>query len=106
MNDQDGAVLVFNRTTVALDELIVTVRQQPSTANGTIFLSLEDETGSVQVIVWRSLREVQREPLLRARLLMVSGVWQKEASGNLIAGHLEDLTPLLGRLATESRDFH
>lgn len=84
---------------------IVTVRQQPSTANGTIFLSLEDETGYVQVIVWRSLRDAQREVLLRAQLLEVHGVWQKHESGNLIAGHLVDLTPMLGRLGTESRDF-
>ncbi|WP_070401047.1 error-prone DNA polymerase [Hydrogenophaga sp. PML113] len=86
---------------------IVTVRQQPQTANGTIFVSLEDETGAVQVIVWRHVRERQRAELLHARLLAVHGVWQREGPlCNLIAGRLEDLTPLLGRLATESRDFH
>jgi error-prone DNA polymerase len=86
---------------------IVTLRQQPSTANGTIFITLEDETGVVQVIVWKSLREQQRAPLLESRLLAVSGTWQREGKVcNLIAGHLQDLTPLLGRLATESRDFH
>lgn len=86
---------------------IVTVRQQPGTANGTIFVSLEDETGAVQVIVWRHVRERQRAALLHARLLAVHGVWQREGPlCNLIAGRLEDLTPLLGRLATESRDFH
>ncbi len=86
---------------------IVTVRQQPGTANGTVFVSLEDETGAVQVIVWRHVRERQRAALLHARLLAVHGVWQREGPlCNLIAGRLEDLTPLLGRLATESRDFH
>jgi error-prone DNA polymerase len=86
---------------------IVTVRQQPQTANGTIFVSLEDETGAVQVIVWRHVRERQRAALLHARLLAVHGVWQREGPlCNLIAGRLEDLTPLLGRLATQSRDFH
>ncbi|MGY4829174.1 error-prone DNA polymerase [Sphaerotilaceae bacterium SBD11-9] len=85
---------------------IVTLRQQPQTANGTIFVTLEDETGVVQVIVWRSIREQFRTQLLGSRLLAVSGVWQREGEVcNLIAGHLEDLTPLLGRLATESRDF-
>lgn len=85
---------------------IVTLRQQPETAKGTIFVSLEDETGVVQVIVWRSLRESQRSELLRSRLLSVHGTWQREGEvGNLIAGHLEDLTPLLGRLSTASRDF-
>ena len=86
---------------------IVTVRQQPDTANGTIFLSLEDETGSVQVVCWKRLREKQRGPLLHARLLAVYGKWQAEGElRSLIADHLVDLTPLLGRLTTESRDFH
>lgn len=86
---------------------IVTLRQQPDTAGGTIFVSLEDETGVVQVIVWRALRETQRRELLGSRLLAVHGTWQREGDVcNLIAGRLEDLTPLLGRLATVSRDFH
>ncbi len=95
---------------------IVTVRQQPQTANGTIFVTLEDETGPVNVIVWKSLREAQRAELLHSRLLAVHGVWQRsEESGtqpgfgavrNLVAQRLEDLTPLLGRLGTSSRDFH
>jgi error-prone DNA polymerase len=86
---------------------IVTLRQQPDTANGVIFVSLEDETGVVQVICWKSIREQQRAELLKARLLAVYGKWQRQGDvRNLIAERLEDLTPLLGRLATESRDFH
>jgi error-prone DNA polymerase len=86
---------------------LVTLRQQPETASGVVFVSLEDETGVVQVIVWRRLRERFRQALLRSRLLAVRGTWQREGEvANLIAGHLEDLTPLLGRLATTSRDFH
>ncbi len=95
---------------------IVTVRQQPQTAKGTIFITLEDETGPVNVIVWKSLRTSQRAQVLHARLLAVYGVWQRsEESGtpegygavrNLVAQRLEDLTPLLGRLGTASRDFH
>jgi error-prone DNA polymerase len=85
---------------------IVTLRQQPETANGTVFISLEDETGVVQVICWKSLRDVQRKELLKSRLLVVYGTWQREGDvKNLIARKLEDLTPLLGRLATVSRDF-
>ncbi|KQP22123.1 error-prone DNA polymerase [Pseudorhodoferax sp. Leaf267] len=85
---------------------IVTIRQQPETAKGTVFISLEDETGSVQVIVWRSLKEQQRAEVLRSRLLAVHGQWQRrEGVTNLIARKLADLTPLLGRLATGSRDF-
>ena len=95
---------------------IVTVRQQPQTAKGTIFVTLEDETGPVNVIVWKSLRDTQRHEVLNARLLAVYGVWQRSeesdtregygAVRNLVAHRLEDLTPLLGRLGTSSRDFH
>ena len=95
---------------------IVTVRQQPQTAKGTIFVTLEDETGPVNVIVWKSLRDTQRHEVLHARLLAVYGVWQRSeesdtregygAVRNLVAHRLEDLTLLLGRLGTSSRDFH
>ncbi|MCY7369319.1 MAG: error-prone DNA polymerase, partial [Polaromonas sp.] len=95
---------------------IVTVRQQPQTAKGTVFVTLEDETGPVNVIVWKSLRETQREEVMHARLLAVHGTWQRSeedglakgygAVRNLVARRLEDLTPLLGRLGTASRDFH
>jgi len=86
---------------------IVTLRQQPSTAKGVIFVSLEDETGVVQVVCWKSIREKQRKELLQSRLLAVYGRWQREGEvRNLVAGRLEDLTPLLGQLRTASRDFH
>jgi error-prone DNA polymerase len=93
---------------------IVTVRQQPQTANGTIFVTLEDETGPVNVIVWKSVREAQRDALLHSRLLAVEGIWQRDVESggdvrHLVADRLEDLTPLLGRLGRQgnrSRDFH
>lgn len=86
---------------------LVTVRQQPGTAHGTIFVSLEDEHGAVNVIVWPSLRERQRRALLESRLLMVTGTWQREKGvSHLIAERLEDCTSWLGRLGTASRDFH
>ena len=85
---------------------LVTLRQQPETASGTVFVSLEDEDGSVQVIVWKRLRERQRRELLAARLLGVYGLWQREGEvRNLIARHLVDLSSWLGRLGTSSRDF-
>ena len=85
---------------------IVTLRQQPDTAKGTIFVSLEDEHGATQVICWRGIKERQREVLLGSRLMAVKGRWQKEGEVcNLIADRLADLSPMLGRLATESRDF-
>ena len=90
---------------------IVTMRQQPQTAKGVVFVTLEDETGSVNVIVWKRLRERQRPILLHARLMAVYGQWQlDESTGgqvkHLIAQHLVDLTPMLGRLDISSRDFH
>ncbi len=86
---------------------IVTCRQQPGTSKGVVFVTLEDETGTVQVIVWRALRERQRSELTGSRLMGVHGVWQRDGTVcNLIAGRLENLNPLLGRLAPESRDFH
>ena len=90
---------------------LVVMRQQPQTAKGVVFVTLEDETGSVNVIVWKSLREKQRSELLHSRLMAVYGVWQRDvASGgevrHLIAKRLVNLTPLLGGLATHSREFH
>ena len=92
---------------------IVTMRQRPQTAKGTIFVSLEDETGIVNVIVWNDLVEEEREPLLKAKLLAVQGIWQRNTAGggqvrHLLARRFKDLTPLLGRLADSrrSRDFH
>jgi error-prone DNA polymerase len=86
---------------------LVTVRQQPETANNTIFVTLEDETGSVNVIVWEHVREAHRRALLQSQLLAVKGKWQT-ANGvsHLVASRLVDLTPWLGRLVTASRDFH
>jgi error-prone DNA polymerase len=87
---------------------IVTMRQQPETAKGVIFVTLEDETGCVNVIVWRRVREAQRHALLRSKLLGVAGEWQYSEEGvtHLIAKRLFDLTPWLGALSTASRDFH
>ncbi|TAK92662.1 MAG: error-prone DNA polymerase [Aquabacterium sp.] len=86
---------------------IVTVRQQPGTASGVIFVTLEDETGTVNVVVWTHVRDRYRQALLQARLLAVYGVWQREGEvRHLIAHYLHDMTPMLGRLATTSRDFH
>jgi error-prone DNA polymerase len=90
---------------------IVTARQRPQTANGVVFVTLEDETGSVNVIVWRTIKERFRQVVYQSRLMAVYGTWQRddESGGqvrHVIAGHLVDLTPLLGDLATSSRDFH
>ena len=90
---------------------IVIMRQQPQTAKGVVFVTIEDETGSVNVIVWKAVKERFRQEVHQSRLLAVYGVWQRddESGGevrHLIARRLVDLTPLLGELATSSRDFH
>jgi error-prone DNA polymerase len=73
---------------------IVTVRQRPGTANGTVFVSIEDETGSINVIVWPSLVEKQRKVLLGSSLLAVYGVLQRDdgiATGGDNAGNAGDV---------------
>jgi error-prone DNA polymerase len=85
---------------------LVTHRQRPQTANGTIFVTLEDETGQVNVIVWPAVAESQRRALLGASLLTVYGRWQQaEGVMHLVAIQLVDHTPLMQGLATKSRDF-
>jgi error-prone DNA polymerase len=86
---------------------IVIGRQRPDTASGVIFVTLEDETGMVNVVVWRDVAERQRRALLGSQLLAVHG--NVECQGevvHLIAGKLVDLSTLLGRLVARSRDFH
>jgi error-prone DNA polymerase len=72
-----------------------------------VFVTLEDETGYLNVVVWNNLVEKQRRELLGSKLLGVEGVMQKDGEVvHLVAHRLTDHTPLLGKLATESRDFH
>jgi error-prone DNA polymerase len=89
---------------------LVTHRQRPETAKGTVFVTIEDETGAVNVIVWPKVAEQQRKPLLGATLLTVYGQWQRQGEGenavmHLLASRLIDHTPLLQGLVSRSRDF-
>ncbi|WP_432263557.1 error-prone DNA polymerase [Cupriavidus sp. TMH.W2] len=85
---------------------IVTVRQRPGTAAGILFASIEDETGVINVIVWPSVLERFRKEILNASLIGIYGQWQVDGDvKHLIAQHVIDLTALLGRLETGSRDF-
>ena len=86
---------------------IVIGRQRPDTASGVIFVTLEDETGVVNVIVWRDVQERQRREVLGSRLMAVHGKVEREGIVvHVLAGRLADLTPMLGELPTKSRDFH
>lgn len=86
---------------------LVTLRQRPATASGVTFVSLEDEDGMVNVIVWQALAERQRRVLLQARLLGVDGRWESaHGIANLVAERLHDYSALLSTLDIRSRDFH
>ena len=86
---------------------IVTCRQRPGTAKGVVFVTLEDETGYTNVVVWNNLVEKQRRELLNSSLLGVYGEIQREGEVvHLVAHHLVDHSGLLGRLVMASRDFH
>jgi len=85
---------------------IVTCRQHPDTASGVTFVTLEDETGFVNVVVWRDLGDKQRTQMLNARLMGVRGTVEREGEVvHLVAKELMDYSHLLGRLTTHSRDF-
>jgi error-prone DNA polymerase len=86
---------------------IVLMRQRPQSANGVTFLTLEDESGQVNVIVWESVGQEQRRALIESRLLEVQGELQRqEGIMHIIARRLIDRSALLGELLTTSRDFH
>lgn len=85
---------------------LVTMRQRPMTANGTIFLTLEDETGHVNVVVWQRLWESQRSIILNASLIAVDGVMESDGEVyHLIARRVHDFGELMKGLRTQSRDF-
>jgi error-prone DNA polymerase len=85
---------------------IVLMRQRPQSASGVTFVTIEDETGQVNLVVWESVGREQRKPLLASRLLEVYGQLQREEGvTHLIAQKLTDRSALLGELLTRSRDF-
>ncbi len=85
---------------------LVTIRQQPSTPTGVTFVTIEDETGWFNVIVWRRIAERQRQTLYGARLMGITGRVQREGEVvHVVAQRLFDESPWLGRLDTRSRDF-
>ena len=78
---------------------LVLVRQRPGTAKGVIFLTLEDETGVTNVVVWAAIYERFRRAVISGRLLRVTGRLQREAGVvHVVAETIEDMSPLLDRL--------
>jgi error-prone DNA polymerase len=85
---------------------LVLVRQRPGTASGVIFMTLEDETGVANIVVWPRSFEQFRPQVLGARLTLVRGELQSESGViHVIADHIEDLTPLLDELSTDTTPF-
>jgi error-prone DNA polymerase len=85
---------------------LVLVRQRPGTAKGVIFMTLEDETGVANVIVWPKAFERLRAIVIGARFVAVTGKLQNEAGViHVIADRMEDLTPMLGQLSAEGREI-
>ncbi len=80
---------------------LVLVRQRPGSAEGVIFMTLEDETGVANAIVWKNVFETYRSVLMNARVLRIDGRLQRENEViHVVAEHLEDMTPLLDLLQT------
>ncbi|PVY69429.1 DNA polymerase III alpha subunit [Tamilnaduibacter salinus] len=86
---------------------LVTGRQRPGSASGVTFVTLEDETGNANIVVWLNTARQQRRPLITARLLLVKGVLEREGEiTHVMAGKLIDMSYLIEELPVSSRDFH
>ena len=86
---------------------LVTCRQRPGSASGVLFLTLEDETGNSNIVVWERTQQNFRQELMTAKVLLVKGT--VESKGNvihIIAGALHDYTHRLEALRVKSRNFH
>lgn len=85
---------------------LVTGRQRPGSASGVTFVTLEDEFGNINVVVWLNTARQQRKPLLTSRLLHVKGIVEREGDiVHIMAGKLTDLSHLIQTLPVASRDF-
>jgi len=86
---------------------LVTCRQRPGSASGVLFLTLEDETGNSNIVVWKQTQQHFRQALMTAKLLLVKGTLEtKDNVIHIVAGALLDYTSELEALPVESRDFH
>jgi len=85
---------------------IVLVRQRPGSAKGVIFMTLEDETGVANAIVWKKTFEKYRPVVMGARLVKIHGRLQSQSGViHTVVEHIEDITPMLGLLQKEARRF-
>ena len=87
---------------------LITNRQRPGSASGVMFVTLEDETGNSNVLVWQSVQKKYRRELLGSSLVLVTGTVERSPEGivHLMAGRIEDYQAALQQLTVQSRDFH
>ncbi len=87
---------------------VVSCRQAPGTASGVTFVTLEDDTGNTNVVVWQATARAQKKAFLKSKILKVSGILERGDGGvtHVIAGRMKDLSHLVENLHSESRDFH
>ncbi len=86
---------------------LVTGRQSPGTAAGVTFITLEDDTGNINVVVWGATARAQKQAYLTSKVMMVKGILEREGEvTHVIAGKLIDCTHHLAELQSKSRDFH
>ena len=106
---------ILSRRNNSLIEIsgVVTGRQRPGTASGVIFMTLEDETGNINVVIWKSIQERFRQQILNSQILYIKGTLeisrdanQEYPVANVVAAYIEDQDHALPRLKAKSRDFH
>ncbi len=86
---------------------LVTCRQRPGTASGVLFLTLEDETGNSNIVVWERTQQHFRHALMNGKLLLVNGIVEtKDNVTHVIAGALYDYSHELDNLSVQSHDFY
>ena len=116
LREQDDAPFTRCKTAKDLERIrhgrfvqvsgIVTGRQRPASASGVLFLTLEDETDNINVVIWTRILETYRSAVVQGRLLKIKGVLERQESViHVIAGHVEDLSHYLEHFSLKSRDF-
>ncbi|QDF75193.1 MULTISPECIES: error-prone DNA polymerase [Shewanella] len=85
---------------------VVVGRQRPGTASGVTFVTLEDETGNINVIVWSATARAQRQPFLTSKILKVVGILETQSGvSHIIAGRLIDVSTMVNNFESKARDF-
>jgi len=102
-----GSLLARRNNSLIEVSGVVTGRQRPGTASGVIFMTLEDETGNINVVLWKGIQERFRREILSSQLLYIKGSLEHQHGvANIIAGYIECQDHALPSLKAKSRDFH